>query len=43
MPFPTPKYPIEQNIFEEKLRRIMQEAVGSASKFFKQIYTSICR
>ncbi len=31
MPFPTPKYPIEQNIFEEKLRRIIQEAAGSAS------------
>lgn len=31
MPFPTPKYPIEQNIFEEKLRRIMQEAAGSDS------------
>ena len=31
MPFPTPKYPIEQNIFEKKLRRIMQEAAGSDS------------
>ena len=33
------KFVFKQSIFEEKLRRRMQEALGSASKFFKQIFT----
>ena len=39
IPFPILNSLFKQSIFEEKLRRRMQEAVGSASKFFKQIFT----
>ncbi len=40
IPFPILNSLFKQSIFEEKLRRRMQEAVGSASKFFKQIFTT---
>ena len=39
IPNPILNSSFKQSIFEEKLRRIMQEAVGSASKFFEQIFT----